>query len=278
VSRATRRAALAATATLVALALPGPASAGGGQVQIQFAAFGPSQIDVLPGESVEWDNVSERTHTVTADDASFTSLVLSGGDSYTHQFGGVGTYTYHCTIHPSMVGEVDVRTVTLGPLPTAAIPAGDRVELTGRSDEPAGPVRIERAAGSGFTTVATAAPAGDGTWTATIPATQTGDYRAENATGVSETRRLLVSDRKVLVRATRAGVSVTVTPALPYGQVVLQQYLRRHFGWWPQRRARLDYVSQATFAVRRPARVRVALVDTDGWTPIATSSVVVLGR
>ena len=126
--------------------------------------------------------------------------------------------------------------------------------------------------------MATAAPAGDGTWTATIPATQTGDYRAENATGVSETRRLLVSDRKVLVRATRAGVSVTVTPALPYGQVVLQQYLRRHFGWWPQRRARLDYVSQATFAVRRPARVRVALVDKDGWTPIATSSVVVLGR
>jgi hypothetical protein len=138
-------------------------------------------------------------------------------------------------------------------------------------------VQVQRADGTGFTTLATATPAADGSWKASITATHTGDYRAVNDQGPSESRRLLVSDRKVLVRATRSGVAVTVTPALPYAHVVLQLDLRERFGWWPQARGRLDYVSQAVFAVARPARVRVVLVDKDGWTPIATSRVVVLG-
>jgi hypothetical protein len=71
---------------------------------------------------------------------------------------------------------------------------------------------------------------------------------------------------------------VTVTPALPYAQIVLQQDLLERFGWWPVMRAQLDYVSKATFAVMRPARVRVALLDKDGWTPLVTSQVLQLGR
>ena len=272
-----RRAALAGLAAAGALAVPGAAAAAVVPVNIQFAAFGPSTLDVLPGETVEWDNVSERRHTVNADDGSFASGDLFGGDRFAHEFDAVGVYAYHCTVHPGMVGEVDVRRVTLGPLPVAAIPAGEKVDFTGRTADPGEPVRIERADGAGFTTVAEAAPAADGTWSAAVPATQTGDFRAASANGVSESRRLLVSDRKVLVRATRTGVAVTVTPSLPYGRIVLQQDLRERFGWWPARQGRLDYVSEATFAVRRPARVRVALVDKDGWTPIVTSRVLVLG-
>ena len=63
-----------AGAAAAALALAVPASAAGPQqVSIQFAAFGPDPIDVLPGEGVHWENVSDRTHTVTADDGSFDS-------------------------------------------------------------------------------------------------------------------------------------------------------------------------------------------------------------
>jgi plastocyanin len=270
-----RRAGLGAVAAVLALTAPAAAAGDPAQVSIQFAAFGPDPVDVLPGESVEWENVSERIHTVTADDGSFASVVLPG-DTFDHQFDVTGAYAYHCTIHPSMTGEIDVRSVTLGPLPTAAVPAGQKVAFDGRTADPGAPVSIQRDAGSGFATVAQATPAADGSWTASVPATQTADYRAATDAGVSETRRLLVSDRKVVVRATRRGVAVSVTPALPYAQIVLQERLRERFGWWPARFARLDYVSEAQFTVARPARVRVALLDKDGWTPLVVSREVVL--
>jgi plastocyanin len=261
-----------------ALAFPGAASAATVPVNVQFAEFGPAQVDLLPGETVEWTNVSERRHTVNADDESFASGDLFGGDKFTRRFDAVGAYPYHCTVHDGMTGEVDVRRVTLGPLPVAPVPFGDTVAFEGRTADPAEPVRIERAVGAGFERVATTIAAADGSWSVTAAAPATGDYRAATAAGVSESRRLLVSDRKILVRTTKRGVAVTVTPALPYGRIVLQQDLLDRFGWWPVMRTRLDYVSKASFAVMRPARVRVALLDQDGWTPLVTSQVVQLGR
>ena len=59
--------------------------------------------------------------------------------------------------------------------------------------------------------------------------------------------------------------------------MILEQDLRERFGWWPGRTG-LDYVSQAAFAVMRPARIRAILVDADGWTPVATSTVLTLGH
>jgi hypothetical protein len=97
-------------------------------------------------------------------------------------------------------------------------------------------------------------------------------------TGPSQARHLIVSDRKLLVRATRRGVAVTVTPALPYGRIGLQQDLRERFGWWTTNVARLDYVSSASFRVARPARVRVVLLDRNGWTTLATSPELTLGH
>jgi plastocyanin len=272
------RAAGVALVAALAAAVPGAAAATTVPVNVQFSAFGPSQVDVLPGETVEWTNASERRHTVNADDDSFASGDLFSGDKFARQFDQAGVYPYHCTVHEGMVGEVDVRRVTLDPLPTAPVPAGDKVQFGGRTADPADVVRIERADGAAFAAVATTTPAADGSWSAQVPAAVTGDYRAATKTGVSESRRLLVSDRKILVRATPHGIAVTVTPALPYARIVLQQELLERFGWWPVMRTRLDYVSKATFAIMRPARVRVALLDNDGWTPLVTSQVLQLGR
>lgn len=270
------RAALAAA--VAALALPASASAATFTVAAQFQDFGPGQLDILPGETIEWNNVSERTHTVTADDGSFDSGDFTPGSKFDVSFANAGTFAYHCTKHAGMTGEIDVRPVILDTLPTAAIPAGDQVEFAGRAADPSQAVRIERSTGGEFQTIATVQPAADGSWRTSLAAQATGDYRAAVDGGVSATRRLLVSDRKLLVSATKRGLSVTVTPALPYARVVLQQDLRERFGWWTTKRARLDYVSQASFAVARPARVRVVLVDKDGWTALATSAVVTLGH
>jgi plastocyanin len=269
-----RRATLALALVAVAAATASPARADVQDVGVQFATFGPSIVDVLPGETVAWTNVSDRRHTVTSDTGAFDSGDLFAGGRFVWRFDEPGAYVYHCTVHEGMVGEVDVRRVILGPLPTAAIPAGDRVEFTGRTAAPSQPVEIQRGEyGAGFTTVATAAAAPDGTWSAKLTATTTADYRATTGGDASQTRRLLVSDRKVLLRRTRDGVRVTVTPSKPYGRIMLQQYERERFGWWPVAVTRLDYVSQASFHLARPGRVRVLLVDKDGWTPLATSRI-----
>lgn len=249
------------------------------EVSVQFSAYAPSQLDVLPGETVQWTNISQRTHTVTSDTGLFDSGELLGDARFTFPFSSVGTYAYHCTIHPSIRGEVDVRRVILGSLPTAVLSVGTRVELTGRTADPTQPVYLQRSLdGSAFSTISSAAPAPDGTWRATVNAAETRYYRATSGTDVSQTRRLLVSTRRVHIRKTRQGVRVTVTPSAPFSRILVEAYLRERFGWWPVVRTRLDYVSEADIRVPRPAKVRVVLVDKDGWTPLATSPTVVLAK
>jgi plastocyanin len=276
-----RRVALAlAVAALLLVALPSGAAVSVAHVYIQFAAYGPEQLDVLPGQTVLWENVSERTHTVTSDDGFFDSGDVESESRFSFRFNAPGTYRYHCTIHAGIVGEVDVRKVILDGLPTAALPVGTSVEFDGRTATPGLPVLVQQRGGNGsFRTVARVKPRGDGSWRTRIPARTTGDFRALSAGSASETRRLLVSDRKVHVRATRTGLAVSVTPPSPYAPYLVEVYLRERFGWWPVARGETDYVSEAEVPIRRrPARVRVVLVDKDGWTPLATSPPVRLPR
>ncbi len=77
-------------------------------VPIQDFFFDPADATVEAGTSVVWFNQGQEPHTVTADDGSFDSGVLNPGDSFMVTFLGSGTLTYHCEIHPSMVGSVTV--------------------------------------------------------------------------------------------------------------------------------------------------------------------------
>ena len=243
-------------------------------VSVQFSAFAPGQVDALPGDTVEWTNVSPRTHTVTSDTGVFGSPVLAEGATFSIVAGEPGAYSYHCQIHTSMVGEVDVRRVTLGPVPPAPIPIGTRVQMSGRTADPSQPVRVERSAdGASFTPATSVMPGPDGAWTANVTAQSTSFYRAATGPDVSETRRLLVIDRHVKLRATRGGVLATVAPHDPNAPIVLERRLRERFGWWPIARKRLNFVSEAEFHVRHTGRLRAVLVDVDGWTPLATSRV-----
>ncbi|HEY7693377.1 MAG TPA: hypothetical protein VH816_13655 [Gaiellaceae bacterium] len=272
-----RRLALAAVLGLLVLVPAGGAAPGPQEVSIEFSDYRPSQLDVLPGETVLWTNVSVRTHTVTSDTGLFDSGQVQSDDRFGFQFNEVGTYRYHCTIHPSITGEVDVRRVTLGLFPTAVVKVGTPVDVDGRTADPKQPVVVQRKPGGGsFATVATVTPAADGTWKATVKAEVTGDYRAVSGADVSETRRLLVASQHVTARPTRTGVAVTVTPSAPYAKFLVETFSRERFGWYPVASGLIDYVSHADVRIPRPARVRIVLVDQDGWTPIATSNVVVL--
>jgi plastocyanin len=77
-------------------------------VDIRDNFFDPPNAAVEPGSTITWTNRGAVPHTVTADDGSFDSGRLNPGDSYTVAFGGQGTVTYHCEIHPEMRGSVTV--------------------------------------------------------------------------------------------------------------------------------------------------------------------------
>ncbi len=245
-------------------------------VQVEFQIFAPDTLDALRGDNVTWTNNSGRRHTVTADLGQFDSGDLFDSHRFSHTFSASGTYTYHCTVHLGMLGEVDVRNVILDPLPPAAVLVNTRVQLTGRTADARAPVHVQRDTGAGFVTVATAAPHRDGTWKASVIADHTARYRAAAGAEKSQTRRLLVSERKVHIRASRGLISVNVAPADPHGRIALQLHLRDRFGWWTVARKRLDYLSAARFRVHRPGavRARVVLLSRDGWNPLALSNVI----
>ncbi|HEV2004998.1 MAG TPA: plastocyanin/azurin family copper-binding protein [Candidatus Limnocylindrales bacterium] len=71
-------------------------------------AFQPSSQTVAKGTSVTWTNTGSRGHTVTADDASFTSDTIAGGATFSHTFATAGTFAYHCSIHSQMKATVTV--------------------------------------------------------------------------------------------------------------------------------------------------------------------------
>jgi plastocyanin len=55
---------------------------------------------------VTWTNDDTVTHTVKFADSE--SSGMASGASYTKKFDTPGTYVYHCGIHPSMTGTVEV--------------------------------------------------------------------------------------------------------------------------------------------------------------------------
>ena len=89
--------------------------------------FDPPDVAIEPGSTITWTNRGAVPHTVTADDGSFDSGRLNPGDSYTVAFGGQGTVTYHCEIHPEMRGSVTVgggTTPAQQPASSESMPAG----------------------------------------------------------------------------------------------------------------------------------------------------------
>jgi plastocyanin len=72
-------------------------------------AFVPGTVEIAAGTTVEWLNNDPLSHSVTADDNSFSSGLIAPGRKWRHTFTTPGTYTYHCTPHPFMKGTVVVK-------------------------------------------------------------------------------------------------------------------------------------------------------------------------
>jgi plastocyanin len=89
------------------------ASAGLNQAGVDVSMLGyefqPASITLPVGGFVSWTNFDSEQHTATSfDTGTWSTGVLSGGQSEAVQFLEAGTYAYLCEIHPSMTGEVVV--------------------------------------------------------------------------------------------------------------------------------------------------------------------------
>jgi plastocyanin len=79
-------------------------------VTVSNDIFTPPNVVVSAGTTVTWTwAAGALTHNVTFDDGSTSGDRAANGTPYTRTFATVGTFNFHCTIHPSMTGSVKVQ-------------------------------------------------------------------------------------------------------------------------------------------------------------------------
>lgn len=88
-----------------------PAASAGAPVTIKMQSiqFVPKTQAVKVGQTVKWVNDDTVTHNVTAQSgATFKSSDFGQGGTFTFKPTKAGTIAYVCTIHPGMVGTLNV--------------------------------------------------------------------------------------------------------------------------------------------------------------------------
>lgn len=82
----------------------------GAGTNVTSKGFNPGSVTVVIGvnNTIQWTNNDSSPHTVTADDASFSSGNMAPGQTFIFTFLKAGVYHYHCTYHPWMTGTVTV--------------------------------------------------------------------------------------------------------------------------------------------------------------------------
>jgi Plastocyanin len=72
-------------------------------------AYSPNPMTVATGTTVTWVNNDTTTHNPTADSGAFATGNIAPGGSASATLRNAGTFVYHCTIHPGMVGTLVVQ-------------------------------------------------------------------------------------------------------------------------------------------------------------------------
>jgi plastocyanin len=72
-------------------------------------SFSPNPANVQVGKTVAWRNADSMTHTATQNGTGFnTGNIAPGKTSAPITMGSVGALDYHCNIHPTMTGTLNV--------------------------------------------------------------------------------------------------------------------------------------------------------------------------
>nr|AIF21162.1 Plastocyanin [uncultured marine thaumarchaeote KM3_98_C03] len=90
--------------------------------------FIPSTVTVSVGEIVTWENNDTAAHTASAGNPSdglsgvFDSSLIMAGGSYSYTTDTVGTFDYHCMVHPWMAGILIVEDGSTSSTPADTVP------------------------------------------------------------------------------------------------------------------------------------------------------------
>jgi len=84
------------------------AGAGAQQVVVDSFSFAPAMTAVAAGSTITWTNRDDVPHNIVSTEQQFKSPVLDTDERFSHTFDAPGTYTYYCSIHPKMTGQVVV--------------------------------------------------------------------------------------------------------------------------------------------------------------------------
>ena len=80
------------------------------EVVIDNFSFSPKTFTVPVGATVTWTNHDSVPHVVASADNQFKkSVALKAGQSFSNTFARAGTYSYFCSIHPRMTGQIIVK-------------------------------------------------------------------------------------------------------------------------------------------------------------------------
>ena len=77
------------------------------RVRIIDFAFRPRSLTIARGTVVRWVNRGNRTHTTTSN-TSLWNHTLAPDETFRRRFRRMGTFAYHCSIHPQMTGTITV--------------------------------------------------------------------------------------------------------------------------------------------------------------------------
>lgn len=79
-------------------------------VEINNFDFAPGNLSVKKGTTVTWTNKDSVAHTVTSDDEGgpLDSGNFGQNETFSFTFNEVGSFAYHCVLHPQMTGTVTV--------------------------------------------------------------------------------------------------------------------------------------------------------------------------
>lgn len=78
-------------------------------VVIANNTFDTDPVSVKVGDTVVWENTDTVTHHIVSDDGSFATEDILPGETGSVTFSKEGTFGYHCSLHPVMVGTVNVE-------------------------------------------------------------------------------------------------------------------------------------------------------------------------
>ena len=78
-------------------------------VKIDNFVFGPQAITVPVGTTVTWTNSDDIPHTAVSTDGVFKSKVMDTDEKFSYTFTKAGTYSYYCSVHPKMTGQIVVK-------------------------------------------------------------------------------------------------------------------------------------------------------------------------